>query len=82
MLFIKLTLVCVLFCLALGEQKGDSHDIKPLWESLSDEQKKEMTDILKEFSLTKAEIRERMNDWVEKSGDKNLMVKSAFSSLY
>jgi hypothetical protein len=76
MLFFKLALVSVLFVAAFAQFKLEDakNAFKPLWDSLSDEQKKDVTDLLNDKSLTKAEVTKKMDALVKKFADEKITV--------
>lgn len=76
-MFTKLVLACVLLCVTvvLGQKPPNPDEVfTPLWNSFSDEQKKEAREIMQDKSLTKAEVKKKMDAWVEKLDDEKVKV--------
>jgi hypothetical protein len=81
MLSIKLALFCIVFVVAFADRPDPNNVFKPLWDSFSDEQKKEAAEIMKDTSLTKGEIRKKMDDWVANLDEKVKVLNSLFLIL-
>jgi TRAP-type C4-dicarboxylate transport system substrate-binding protein len=70
MLYFKLTLIFVLFISAFSE-----HDaFKPFWKNLSPDQQKEVSEALKDVSMTKADMMKKLENLVNKFGNETIKV--------
>jgi Sec-independent protein translocase protein TatA len=67
MWFIKLIAICIIFVVVFGDQHPKSL-FKPLWDSFSETQKKAVNKIMENMSLTKAEVKSKVDSIVDKSG--------------
>jgi hypothetical protein len=73
MLFFKLTFACVLVTIVAVEINPTT-EFKSLWSGLSAEQKKDVTDIVKDTSLTKAGVKKKVEGYLSKTGDQKIKV--------